>query len=78
MDKLKKQNKTVALKNCTPPPPPQEEMDRKEKVTAGLNQTVRDLQHLLQSVNRQLTKRHEGVGLSCLHTGDGFISAPPL
>ncbi|XP_046903886.1 kinectin isoform X2 [Hypomesus transpacificus] len=37
-----------------------EEMDRKEKVTAGLNQTVRDLQHLLQSVNRQLTKRHEG------------------
>ncbi|XP_067098654.1 kinectin isoform X4 [Osmerus mordax] len=37
-----------------------EEIDRKEKVTAGLNQTVRDLQHLLQSVNRQLTKRHEG------------------
>lgn len=41
--------------------PPQEEMDRKEKMTAGLNQTVRELQQLLQAVNRQLTKGQEGV-----------------
>ncbi|XP_034153183.1 kinectin isoform X3 [Esox lucius] len=33
-----------------------EEIDRKEKMTAGLNQTVRELQQLLQAVNRQLTK----------------------
>ncbi|KAF0044402.1 hypothetical protein F2P81_003560 [Scophthalmus maximus] len=38
-----------------------EEMERKEKVTAGLNQTVRELQQLLQGVSRQLTKRQEGV-----------------
>ncbi|KAJ8390876.1 hypothetical protein AAFF_G00100080 [Aldrovandia affinis] len=37
-----------------------EETDRKEKMTAGLNQTVRELQQLLQTVNRQLTKRQEG------------------
>ncbi|XP_035465296.2 kinectin isoform X3 [Scophthalmus maximus] len=37
-----------------------EEMERKEKVTAGLNQTVRELQQLLQGVSRQLTKRQEG------------------
>ncbi|XP_059376775.1 kinectin-like isoform X2 [Carassius carassius] len=36
-----------------------EEFDRKEKMTAGLNQTVQDLQELLQSVNRQLTKGNE-------------------
>ncbi|XP_038865454.1 kinectin-like isoform X5 [Salvelinus namaycush] len=36
-----------------------EEIDRKEKKTAGLNQTVRELQQLLQAVNRQLTKRQE-------------------
>ncbi|XP_051578290.1 kinectin-like isoform X2 [Myxocyprinus asiaticus] len=36
-----------------------EEIDRKEKMTAGLNQTVQELQELLQSVNRQLTKGHE-------------------
>ena len=39
----------------------QEEMDRKEKMTAGLNQTVRELQQLLQAVNRQLTKGQEEV-----------------
>ncbi|XP_067222693.1 kinectin isoform X3 [Chanodichthys erythropterus] len=36
-----------------------EEIDRKEKMTAGLNQTVQELQELLQSVNRQLTKGQE-------------------
>ncbi|XP_051502735.1 kinectin-like isoform X2 [Myxocyprinus asiaticus] len=36
-----------------------EEIDRKEKMTAGLNQTVQELQELLRSVNRQLTKGHE-------------------
>ncbi|XP_045065066.1 kinectin isoform X2 [Coregonus clupeaformis] len=36
-----------------------EEIDRKEKKTAGLNQTVRELQQLLQAVNRQLTKGQE-------------------
>ncbi|XP_070972877.1 kinectin-like isoform X1 [Oncorhynchus clarkii lewisi] len=36
-----------------------EEIDMKEKKTAGLNQTVRELQQLLQAVNRQLTKRQE-------------------
>lgn len=39
-----------------------EEIDRKEKVTAGLNQTVRELQELLHSVNRQLTKGPERDG----------------
>ncbi|TRY82016.1 hypothetical protein DNTS_021856, partial [Danionella cerebrum] len=43
---------------------PTEEIDRKEKVTAGLNQTVQELQELLQSVNRQLTKGHERVRVS--------------
>ncbi|XP_078133013.1 kinectin isoform X2 [Sander vitreus] len=37
-----------------------EEIDRKEKMTAGLNQTVRELQQLLQGVSRQLAKRKEG------------------
>ncbi|XP_029317316.1 kinectin isoform X2 [Cottoperca gobio] len=37
-----------------------EEIDRKEKMAAGLNQTVRELQQLLQGVSRQLTKRPEG------------------
>ncbi|XP_072545630.1 kinectin isoform X2 [Salminus brasiliensis] len=36
-----------------------EDIDRKEKMTAGLNQTVRELQELLQAVNRQLTKGQE-------------------
>ncbi|XP_028839189.1 kinectin isoform X2 [Denticeps clupeoides] len=36
-----------------------EDVDRKEKVAAGLNQTVKELQQLLQSVNRQLTKGQE-------------------
>ncbi|XP_066526435.1 kinectin isoform X3 [Hoplias malabaricus] len=36
-----------------------EELDRKEKMTAGLNQTIRELQDLLQAVNRQLTKGQE-------------------
>uniref|UniRef100_A0A4W5JHZ8 Kinectin 1 n=1 Tax=Hucho hucho TaxID=62062 RepID=A0A4W5JHZ8_9TELE len=35
------------------------EIDRKEKKTAGLNQTVRELQQLLLAVNRQLTKGQE-------------------
>nr|XP_055027809.1 kinectin isoform X1 [Misgurnus anguillicaudatus] len=39
-----------------------EEIDRKEKMTAGLNQTVRELQELLHSVNRQLTKGPERDG----------------
>uniref|UniRef100_A0A7N6A265 Ribosome receptor lysine/proline rich domain-containing protein n=1 Tax=Anabas testudineus TaxID=64144 RepID=A0A7N6A265_ANATE len=43
----------------------QEEIDRKEKVTAGLNQTVRELQQLLQAVSRQLTKAQEAVRLEC-------------
>uniref|UniRef100_A0A669CPH4 Kinectin 1 n=1 Tax=Oreochromis niloticus TaxID=8128 RepID=A0A669CPH4_ORENI len=38
-----------------------EEIDRKEKLTAGLGQTVTELQQLLQTVSRQLTKRQEGV-----------------
>ncbi|XP_038584452.1 kinectin isoform X2 [Micropterus salmoides] len=37
-----------------------EEIDRKEKMTAGLNQTVRELQQLLQAVSQQLAKRQEG------------------
>ncbi|KAM7403008.1 hypothetical protein PAMA_003774 [Pampus argenteus] len=37
-----------------------EEIDRKEKMTAGLNQTVRELQQLLQGVSRQLSKGQEG------------------
>ncbi|XP_066550666.1 kinectin isoform X2 [Amia ocellicauda] len=37
-----------------------EEMDRKEKMAAGLNQTVKELQQLLRAVNRQLTKGQEG------------------
>ncbi|XP_077394451.1 kinectin isoform X2 [Festucalex cinctus] len=36
-----------------------EELDRNEKMTAGLNQTVWELQQLLQSVSRQLTKDAE-------------------
>uniref|UniRef100_A0AAQ5Y1B7 Ribosome receptor lysine/proline rich domain-containing protein n=1 Tax=Amphiprion ocellaris TaxID=80972 RepID=A0AAQ5Y1B7_AMPOC len=38
-----------------------EEIDRKEKMTAGLNQTVKELQQLLQAVSQQLTKGQEGV-----------------
>ncbi|XP_041827563.1 kinectin isoform X2 [Melanotaenia boesemani] len=37
-----------------------EEIDRKEKMTAGLNQTVREMQQLLQAVSQQLTKGQEG------------------
>ncbi|CDQ90698.1 unnamed protein product [Oncorhynchus mykiss] len=36
-----------------------EDIDRKEKKTADLNQTVRELQQLLLAVNRQLTKGQE-------------------
>ncbi|XP_029349825.1 kinectin isoform X2 [Echeneis naucrates] len=36
-----------------------EEIDRKEKMTAGLDQTVRELQQLLQAISRQLTKGQE-------------------
>lgn len=36
-------------------------MDKKEKLTAGLNQTVKELQQLLQTVSWQLSKRQEGV-----------------
>ncbi|XP_042181323.1 kinectin isoform X2 [Oncorhynchus tshawytscha] len=36
-----------------------EDIDRKEKKTAGLNKTVRELQQLLLAVNRQLTKGQE-------------------
>ncbi|XP_018619699.2 kinectin-like isoform X7 [Scleropages formosus] len=39
-----------------------EEMDRREKTTAGLDETVRELQQLLQAVNRQLTKGREADG----------------
>ena len=38
-----------------------EEIDRKVKMTAGLNQTVRELQQLIQDVNRQLTKGQDAV-----------------
>ncbi|KAM9777414.1 kinectin [Neosynchiropus ocellatus] len=38
-----------------------EQMDQKEKMTAGLNQTVRELQQLLQGVSQQLTKTHQEV-----------------
>lgn len=38
-------------------------MDKKEKMTAGLNQTVRELQQLLQTVSQQLAKGQEGVRL---------------
>ncbi|XP_056915447.1 kinectin isoform X4 [Takifugu flavidus] len=37
-----------------------EEIDKKEKVTAGLNQTVKELQQLLQTVSQQLSKGQEG------------------
>nr|XP_015205618.1 PREDICTED: kinectin [Lepisosteus oculatus] len=37
----------------------QKETDRKEKMAAGLNQTVMELQQLLQAVNRKLTKGQE-------------------
>lgn len=36
-------------------------MDKKEKLTAGLNQTVKELQQLLQTVSWQLSKGQEGV-----------------
>ncbi|XP_062862928.1 kinectin isoform X3 [Trichomycterus rosablanca] len=36
-----------------------EDIDHKEKMAAGLNQTVRELQELLQAINRQLTKGHD-------------------
>uniref|UniRef100_A0A8C5EQT7 Ribosome receptor lysine/proline rich domain-containing protein n=1 Tax=Gouania willdenowi TaxID=441366 RepID=A0A8C5EQT7_GOUWI len=37
-----------------------EEMDRKEKMTAGLNETVTELQQLLRGVSRQLSKGQDG------------------
>jgi len=39
----------------------QEEIDRKEKMATVLNQTVRELQQLIQAVNRQLTRGPEAV-----------------
>ncbi|XP_053488528.1 kinectin isoform X3 [Ictalurus furcatus] len=36
-----------------------EEIEHKEKMAAGLNQTVQELQELLQALNRQLTKGQE-------------------
>lgn len=47
-------------------------MDRKEKMTAGLNQTVREMQQLLQSVSRQLTKEKQGV--SCRMQKDEIVT----
>ena len=41
-------------------PPPQAKMDSKEKVTAGLNQKMRDLEHLLQAVHLQTNTEQEG------------------
>ncbi|XP_058842524.1 kinectin-like isoform X5 [Acipenser ruthenus] len=38
-----------------------EETDRKMMMASGLNQTVMELQQLLQSVKQQLSKGHEGV-----------------
>ncbi|KAG7461203.1 hypothetical protein MATL_G00207610, partial [Megalops atlanticus] len=44
-----------------------DEMDsKKEKVTAGLHETVRELQQLLQALNKQLTEGHEGEGIKYL------------
>ncbi|XP_058255030.1 kinectin isoform X4 [Hemibagrus wyckioides] len=37
----------------------EEKIEHKEKMSAGLNQTVQELQELLQAVNRQLTKGQE-------------------
>uniref|UniRef100_A0A1A8N9U4 Kinectin 1 n=1 Tax=Nothobranchius rachovii TaxID=451742 RepID=A0A1A8N9U4_9TELE len=37
-----------------------EDIDKKEKMTAGLNQTVREMQQLLQTVSQQLTKGQQG------------------
>lgn len=39
----------------------QEEMEHKEKMAAGLKQTVQELHELLQAIGRQLTKRQERV-----------------
>uniref|UniRef100_A0A3Q2DIB4 Kinectin 1 n=1 Tax=Cyprinodon variegatus TaxID=28743 RepID=A0A3Q2DIB4_CYPVA len=38
-----------------------EEIEKKEKMTAGLNQTVREMQQLLQTVSQQLAKGQQGV-----------------
>ncbi|XP_038147275.1 kinectin isoform X1 [Cyprinodon tularosa] len=37
-----------------------EEIEKKEKMTAGLNQTVREMQQLLQTVSQQLAKGQQG------------------
>lgn len=47
------------IENSTPSSQ-NEETGSKEKMTAGLNQTVRELQQLLQAVSQQLTKGQEG------------------
>uniref|UniRef100_A0A3B5LNN0 Kinectin 1 n=1 Tax=Xiphophorus couchianus TaxID=32473 RepID=A0A3B5LNN0_9TELE len=41
-----------------------EEIDKKERITAGLNQTVREMQQLLNAISQQLAKGQQGV--SCL------------
>ncbi|XP_068194335.1 kinectin isoform X3 [Antennarius striatus] len=43
-----------------------EDIDRKEKMTAGLNQTVTELQQLLQAVGQQLTKGQEATDTDLL------------
>ncbi|XP_014889665.1 kinectin isoform X7 [Poecilia latipinna] len=37
-----------------------EEIDKKERITAGLNQTVREMQQLLNAISQQLAKRQQG------------------
>ncbi|XP_036406467.1 kinectin-like isoform X2 [Megalops cyprinoides] len=39
---------------------------KKEKMAAGLHETVRELQHLLQALNKQLTEGQEGEGIKYL------------
>lgn len=52
----------------------QEEIDKKEKLTAGLNQTVNELQQLLQTVSRQLSKGQEGVRTANMTRWEHFRS----
>ncbi|XP_037551004.1 kinectin isoform X3 [Nematolebias whitei] len=53
-------DKTDDLIENSSPSSEHEEIDRKEKMTAGLNQTVREMQQLLQAVSQQLTKGQQG------------------
>lgn len=52
----------------------QEEIDKKEKLTAWLNQTVKELQQLLQTVSRQLSKGQEGVRTANMTQWESFSS----